>query len=92
MDEQCRRLIALRCEWSAAIAERAARSRDTLAKAREVLKEAVGSDTFLGRQHYQIIPLPHEVECHWTPAPPVDATPRWCDRWSFGGLDHGAIR
>jgi hypothetical protein len=56
-----------------------------------VLKESAGSDTFLGRQHYQIIPLPHEDECHQSPALLVDATTRWCDRWSFAGLDHGAI-
>jgi hypothetical protein len=90
MDEQCRRLISLRSTWSAAMAEHTARSRDALAKAHEVLKVAVGSDTFLGRQHYQIIPLPHEDEWHRTPAPLAEAT-RWCDRWSFAGLDHAAI-
>ncbi|HTO61945.1 MAG TPA: hypothetical protein VMM15_11895 [Bradyrhizobium sp.] len=73
------------------MAERTARSRDAIARAREVLNEAVGSDTFLGRQHYQIVPLPHEEECHPASAPLVDATMRWCDRWSFAGLDHGAI-
>jgi len=51
-----------------------------------VLNEAAGSDTFLGRQHYQIIPLPHEDEDHQSPLLD-DAT----TRWSFAGLDHGAI-
>jgi hypothetical protein len=83
MDEQCQQLITLRSAWSAAMAEHTARSRDALAKAREVLNAAVGSDTFLGRQHYQIVPLPHEDESNLTPPPLVDATTRW--------LDHGGI-
>jgi hypothetical protein len=91
MDEQCQQLISLRSGWSATMAEHTARSRDALARAHEVLKEAVGSDTFLGRQHYQIVPLPHEDDTHPASAPLVDATTHWCDRWSFAGLDHGAI-
>jgi|EndMetStandDraft_5_1072996.scaffolds.fasta_scaffold238118_2 hypothetical protein len=91
MDEQCRHLIALRSAWSATLAEHTAQSHAALAKARKVLKEAAGSDTFLGRQHYQIIPLPHEDECHQAPVLLVDATTCWCDRGSFAGLDHAAI-
>ena len=84
MDEQCYRLIALRSASSATMAEHTARSRDVLAKAREVLKEAVGSDTFLGRQHYQIVPLPHEGDSDPTPASLVGC--------SFAGPDQGGGR
>ncbi|MBV8919896.1 hypothetical protein [Bradyrhizobium sp.] len=83
MDEQCYRLIALRSASSATMAEHTARSRDVLAKAREVLKEADGSDTFLGRQHYQMVPLPHEDQRDLLPASLVDC--------SFAGLDHGGL-
>jgi hypothetical protein len=60
MDEQPQRFIDRPDMWPADLAEYTARSRDALAKAREVLQESVSSDTFLGRQHYTIIPLPYQ--------------------------------
>ena len=61
MDEHYQRLIyGPDVTWSTQLAEHKARSAEFIARAREVLKQAVGSDTFLGRQHYEIIPLPYE--------------------------------
>jgi hypothetical protein len=61
MDERHQRLpFRPDVPWSVQLAEHKARSIDALDRAREVLKEALSCDTFLGRQHYEILPLPHE--------------------------------
>ena len=44
------------------LADHNAAVRKSLDLAREVLKRASNSDTFLGRANYEPIPLPHERE------------------------------
>ena len=39
-----------------------ARKREAVERVREVLSRNPAPDTFLGRQHYDLIPLPYELE------------------------------
>jgi predicted house-cleaning NTP pyrophosphatase (Maf/HAM1 superfamily) len=60
MDERDR-AIYRPVESAADLAEHKARAAEALAKARAILRQP-SPDTFLGRQHYELITLPSEEE------------------------------
>lgn len=53
---------AIPCDQSEEFAKHQARIREALRNVLDVLKREPRPDTFLGRQHYDLIPLPHEQE------------------------------
>lgn len=50
------------CDQSEEFTKQQARVREALRNVLDVLKREPHPDTFLGRQHYDLIPLPHEQE------------------------------
>lgn len=52
----------IRCDQSEEFTKQQARVREALRNVLDVLKREPRPDTFLGRQHHDLTPLPYELE------------------------------